>query len=288
MIYKLLAVNIDGTLLQSNGRYSKATKEAIEYVHSKGVSIVLVTSRSYQLCEQIVKTLKLQPMIVASQGAFIGTTIDQPLLITKVHEQTALDIIKLLEQLQCQIILHCEEMQIANRIHLPENLIGKVVMYANEQKMHTHRFVDCLSDYLQNEPANPFSLEAKLHTKKEQEDIKKVIESTFSDVRVICKSDHTIIVVPTSVSKWKGIQQLAEHYKISVKEIVAIGDAEDDVESIVGAGMGVAMGNASLEIRKKADWITRSNNDDGVAYMVKELFRKQYQLEFLEKMNLLK
>ena len=57
---------------------------------------------------------------------------------------------------------------------------------------------------------------------------------------------------------------------------------------IVDAGIGVAMGNSDQELKRRANWIARSNDDDGVAFTIKELFRKQYQLEFLEKMNLLK
>ena len=53
MVYRLLAVNIDGTLLQSNGRLSKATKEAIGYVHQKGVRVALVTSRNYHSAKKV-------------------------------------------------------------------------------------------------------------------------------------------------------------------------------------------------------------------------------------------
>lgn len=288
MIYKLLAVNIDGTLLQSNDRYNKATKEAIEYVHSKGVTVVLFTSRSYQSCRKVAEILKINPMIVASQGGYIGTSIDKPLFVKKIHEQTTMDIIKLLEQSNCQIKLHCEELQVANRINLPENFIGKAVMFASEKKMYTQHYVDCLSEFLQKEPSRPITIEAELHSEKEQKDISKAIEHTFSDVVVVCKSNFRIIVASEGVSKWKGIQYLAEYMGINKREIVAIGDGDEDMESIIESGMGVAMGNASVEMRRNANWITRSNDEDGVAYMIKELFRKQYQLQFLEKLNLLK
>ena len=60
------------------------------------------------------------------------------------------------------------------------------------------------------------------------------------------------------------------------------------MDLINGSGVGVAMGNGDAELKAAADWITRSNDEDGVPYMVKELFRKQYQFQFLEKMNLMK
>ena len=57
---------------------------------------------------------------------------------------------------------------------------------------------------------------------------------------------------------------------------------------IEAAGLGVAMGNAPVEVKRAANWITRSQNQNGVAYMVKEHFRKQHPIEFLKKMNIIK
>lgn len=288
MIYKLLAVNIDGTLLQTNGRFSKVTKEAIQYVHSKGVAVVLVSSRNYQSCKRIAKALKINPMIVAAQGAYVSTAIDQPFFIKRVSSQTTADVVNLLENISSQLKLHFEETQVANRMNLPENFIGKAVLYASESKMSSQQYVNSVSEYLQEKPSQPNMIEAHFQSEKEQQDVSKALLNTFSDVTVVRKEQNRLLIVPNEASKWQGISSLAEQKGIRTREIVAIGDSLDDVDCIIEAGMGVAMGNAPAEIKQNANWITRSNDDEGVAYMVKELFRKQYQLQFLEKMNLLK
>ena len=87
MVYRLLAVNVDGTLLQSNGRLNKMTKEAIEYVHQKGVHVALVTNRSFYSAKKVAKSIKINPMIIAHQGAFVAETIEKPLLVKRISEE---------------------------------------------------------------------------------------------------------------------------------------------------------------------------------------------------------
>ena len=288
MVYKLLAVNIDGALLQSNGRISKATKEAIEYVQSKGVAVVLVTSRNYLYSKKVAKALKGQIMIVTANGAFVGTSINKPLLVKKIAEKTTLDIVRLLEGIGCRFKVHFEESEVAPRINIPENMLGKAFMYVNEQKAYTQHYVDSVSEYLLENPNTPLSIEVTFNSQTEQKDIKNALNNMFSDITVTEMDDCVTIIGAEQISKWKGILYLAEHLKVLKKEIVTIGVSKNDLDMIVGAGIGVAMGNSDQELKRRANWIARSNDDDGVAFTIKELFRKQYQLEFLEKMNLLK
>ena len=288
MVYKLLAVNIDGALLQSNGRISKATKESIEYVQSKGAAICLVTSRNYQFSKKVAKALKGPIMIVTANGAFVGTSINKPLFVKKLAENTTLDIVKLLEGADCRIKVNFEESEVSARINIPENMLGKAIMYVNEPKTYTQHYVDSISEYLQKKPNAPLSIEATFNSQKEQRDLKHVLTNMFSDITITEEDNGVTVIGPEQISKWKGILYLAEHLQITKKEMIAIGASKTDLEMVLGAGMGVAMGNGDKELKRRADWIARSNDDDGFAYTVKELFRKQYQLTFLEKLNLLK
>ena len=288
MVYKLLAVNIDGALLQSNGRISKATKEAIEYVQSKGAAVVLVTSRNYQFSKKVVKELKGPIMIVAANGSFVGTSINKHLFVKKIAENTTLDIVKLLEGADCRFKVNFEESEVSSRINVPENMLGKAIMYVNEPKTYTQHYVDSISEYLQEHPNTPLSIEAVFNSLKEQRDIRYVLSNMFSDIAITELENGVTVIGPEQVSNWKGILYLAEHLEVTKKELIAIGASGNDLEMVLGAGLGVAMGNGDKELKRRADWIARSNDDDGVAFTVKELFRKQYQLEFLEKLNLLK
>ncbi|CAH0344361.1 Cof-type HAD-IIB family hydrolase [Bacillus sp. CECT 9360] len=288
MVYRLLAININGTLLQSNGRLHKSTKEAIEYVHQKGVHVALVTSKSFYSAKKVAKALRIKPMIVAHQGAFVGSTVEEPVFVKRISEKLTMEIVQLLEQVNCQIQLTHEKYILGNRVNLPENLLGKAVMYMNEQNIYSQQYVDLLSEELKKQPTAPPKIDVIFNNRKEREDIFKLIIDMYPEVYALRNAGNGLSIVTKGVSKWNGVLHLADHLKMKNSEIVAIGDGLDDMEMIKECGLGVAMGNAPFEVKKAAQWVTRTNDESGVAYMLKEFFRKQHPIEFLEKMNILK
>ncbi|MGE7183382.1 Cof-type HAD-IIB family hydrolase [Peribacillus sp. NPDC006672] len=288
MVYRLLAVNIDGTLLQSNGRLNKSTKEAIDYVHQKGVHVALVTSRNYHSAKKVAKALKINPMIVAQQGAFVGASIEKPIMVKRISEELTAELVQMLEKATCQILLVHEKYSLGNRVNLPENLLGKTVMYLNDQNIYAQNYVDDISEELIDQPMAPTKMDIIFSEKSDQNDMLKLIKEMFPEVDAILHPGNKLTIVPKGVSKWSGVLYLADHLGVKRTEIVSIGDGLDDMEMIACSGLGVAMGNADEEVRKVAKWVTRSNDQDGVAYMLREFFRKQHPIDFLQKMNMLK
>jgi hydroxymethylpyrimidine pyrophosphatase-like HAD family hydrolase len=110
----------------------------------------------------------------------------------------------------------------------------------------------------------------------------------FTEIESIQLDRLRLDIVPAGVSKLKGLSFLGSQLGIQLKEMVVIGDGLDDIPAIEQAGLGVAMWNADFEVKRAADWVTRSKNEHGVGYMVKEHFRKQQPIEFLRKMNIIK
>jgi hydroxymethylpyrimidine pyrophosphatase-like HAD family hydrolase len=110
----------------------------------------------------------------------------------------------------------------------------------------------------------------------------------FTEIETIQLDALRLDIVPAGVSKLKGLAFLGSHLGIQLKEMVVIGDGLDDIPAIEAAGLGVAMWNAEFKVKLAANWVTRSKNEHGVAYMVKEHFRKQQPIEFLRKMNIIK
>jgi Cof subfamily protein (haloacid dehalogenase superfamily) len=288
MVYRLLAVNIDGTLLQSNGRLNKMTKEAIEYVHQKGVHVALVTNRSFYSAKKVAKSLKINPMIIAHQGAFVAETIEKPLLVKRISEELSLEIVQLLERTSCQIQLLHEKASLANRINTPENLLSRAVMTLNDPHIFSQNYVEVLSEELHERPFAPTKVDVIFSQTHDLNDVYRLLKNLFPEIEVIRQSEDRLTLVPKGISKWSGLLYLANHLRIKRNEIVAIGDGVDDIDMIVGVGLGVAMGNAAPEVKAAAKWVTRSNDENGVGYMLKEFFRKQQPIEFLQKMNVLK
>lgn len=288
MIYRMLAINIDGTLLHTNGRIHKATKEAIDYVQQKGIYVTLVTSRTFASASKAAKALKLDSLLITHGGGYIAKEAGKPAYEKKIDNQMTYEIVRLLEGFSCQIRLVHENFSLANKYKLQHNLLAKTVFTSDDPIFYSQQFVDSIGDTIVDEPANPLTIEVYFENKEDLSDVKEAIENMYHEVDCLKINDFRLNIIPAKVSKWSGLLYIAGRLGISKNQIVCIGDDYDDIEMIEGSGLGVAMGNAPIEVKRAADWITRSQNQQGVAYMVKEHFRKQHPIKFLKKMNIIK
>jgi len=285
MLYRLLALNIDGTLLRSNGRLQHSTKDAIEFVQKKDVYITLVTNRHFQSAKKVAKALKIDSHLITHGGAFIGNRLDEPLYVKRISEEKTFNIVQVLEYFNCNIRIIHERFSIGNRKKISSNLVSKMLLNSSDPLFYPIQFVGSLADALIDEPVAAPKIDVYFDTKEELKEAEKTILDSFYDVDVIKVHDGKIEIVPKGISKLNGLQVLGNHLGIKLDEMVAIGDGLDDLDMIQQAGLGVAMGNAPFEVKRAADWITRSNDEQGVSYMVKEHFRKQYPIKFLNKIK---
>lgn len=288
MIYRLLAINVDGTLLTNNGRIHKSTKQAIAYVQEKGVYVTLVTSRSYSSVKKIAKALELSLPLVSHRGAYISSAIDHPIFVQRIGEDLTKEIVRFLEGFSCQIRLVHEDFILANKLKGNRSLLGKTVYSLGESIEHVQQFVQTLSETLLQNPLTPPNIEVRFDRKIDVEDVLLAMKQLYDEIEVFKTNDVTLQITPKNATKLSGLTYLGEYLNISNKQMVVIGNALDDIPMIEAAGLGVAMGNAPFSVKRAADWVTRSNNEHGVAYMVKEHFRKQQPIEFLRKMNIIK
>nr|WP_247739077.1 Cof-type HAD-IIB family hydrolase [Bacillus sp. 165] len=278
----MLAINIDGSLLRSNGKLQKGTKEAIDFVREKGVYVTLYSSRNFQAAQKIAKVLKLESILVTHSGAFISSSLDTPLVQRRLSEEKTFNLVQVLEHFECNIRISHERFSLGNRRKLGSNLIAKTVLSSADPVFYPIQFVESLGDTLRDQPVAAPKIDVFFSNKQEKENALRTIREAFSDVNVVACNGERIEILPQGVSKLRGLQVLGDHLGIDLQEMVAIGDSIDDIEVIESVGLGVAMWNAPVEVKLAADWVTRSNNQSGVTYMIKEHFRKQFPLDFLK------
>lgn len=285
MMYRLLAINIDGTLLKSNGKLSRETRQAIDYVRDKGVYVTLVTSRNFPSAKKIAKALKLDSYLITHSGAFISNNIDEPLFESRLSEEKTFNIVQVLENYNCAVRLLHERYSIGNRVKQKGNLMGKVIANSNDPLFYPVQFVQSLSDQLVDFPMAAPKIEVYFSTKEEMIEVKELVKKSFPEVNVIVTHDLMFEIVPGIVSKEQGVKRLGDHLGIPMEKTVVIADSISDIPMLKEAGLGVAMWNSQFEVKKAADWVTRSNNHNGVAFMIKEHFRKQQRIEFLRQIT---
>ncbi len=288
MIYRLLALNIDGTLLQTNGKLHRSTKEAVEYVQQKGIYVTLVTSRSFPSARKVAKALKIKAPLVTHQGAYIAGSEDKPVYVKRMNEGITYDIVRFFEALPCQIRLVHEEFSLANKFKIHNELLSKTVFTTGDPMFYSQQFVNSLSEYLHDQLVTPSKIEIYFEEKSDLQDAKQALEKMYTEIEAIELDPLRLDIVSTGVSKLNGLTYLGNQLGIKLKEMVYIGDGLDDIPLIEAAGLGVSMGNAPYPVKRASDWVTRSENEQGVAYMVREHFRKQQPIEFLRKMKIIR
>lgn len=285
MMYRLLAINIDGTLLKSNGRLSRETRQAIEYVQDKGVYVTLVTGRNFPSAKKVAKALKIEGHLITHSGAFISDNIEEPLFEARLSEEKTFNIVQVLETYNCSIRLLHERYSIGNRIKQKGNLMGKVIADSNDPLFYPLQFVQSLSDQLVDFPMATPKIEVYFSNKDELKEVKEVVKKSFPEVNVVDTHELSFEILPGAVSKEQGVKRLGEHLGIPMEKTVVIADSISDIPMITRAGLGVAMWNSPFAVKKAADWVTRSNNHNGVAFMIREHFRKQQRIEFLRQIT---
>ena len=282
MRFQLLALNIDGTLLQKNGSISRATRDAVLYALEKDVYVTLVTNRNFPSAQKVAKTLKLSDaLLITHSGALIARDMDEPYIQRKISEIDTYRIVQALEFYACNVRILHERFSYGNRKKLDVGEIANEIFSKGDPVFYPIQFFDSLTEQLRDEPVSAPKIDVYFDDWNELLQAEKVIRETFDAVDLIRVSKNKLEVVPKPVSKLWGLVQLGRLLHIPLSQMVYVEDNWDDRAVIETVGCGVAMWNAAKEIKEVADWVTRFNDENGVAYLVREIFRKQQRAEFL-------
>ena len=271
MDYKLLVLDVDGTLLTDEGIISKRTLAAIRKVQQTGVTVVLASGRPLHGLWPIAKKLDLDKYggyILAYNGAQIVDAPSGRLLLSQTIEQES---IPFLEK--------------------QANKHGVAIFTYNESEVLTN---DAKSPYILREAAinnmkvkevKPLSLAVDFNPHKcilvndDAEEIKQLeeeIKMRLDGVMSVFRTEpYFLEVVPKLIDKANALGVLLETFKIDAKEILVIGNGRADYSMIQLAGLGVAMGNAIDSVKRCADITTATNNEDGVALVLEEYILSQ-------------
>ncbi|MCY6371119.1 Cof-type HAD-IIB family hydrolase [Clostridium ganghwense] len=295
-MYKLIAIDMDGTLLKDNKTISKKTYDAIQSAKSKGVKVVLSTGRPIQGIEQSLKYLTLtgnNDYIVACSGSVVqcvGTKkflfqakflkkdikylydLSKDLNIT-LNGMTSNYLLTSKLDFTTKIESHLVNLPIklVDFNNIKENLIINSMAYINE----THNFINKLKSFYNNIDINDSNLEF-LNT---DDDLLSDLNNLPSELRnrytLLKTSNNSLEILKKDVNKGTGVATIAKKLGIKRKEIICIGDSGNDIHMIEFAGLGVAMGNAFPEVKEIANYITLTNEEDGVAHVINKFILKK-------------
>ncbi|UOQ84539.1 Cof-type HAD-IIB family hydrolase [Gracilibacillus salinarum] len=235
---QLIALDMDGTLLDNNHQVSEQNKQAIQQAKAKGVEVIISTGRHYQTSADIAKELGVHYLITVN-GSEIWTMTGELIARQTVDAEIIKKLVDIKEEHQTWAWLSSTEN--IWRGEVPEDLL-------------VHQWLKFGFD-----TDNP----------ETKEKIVKTI-SSWNDIEVSNSSPTNIEVNAVGVNKAAAIEVVCERIGINMSQVMSMGDSLNDIKMIKEAGTGVAMGNAQDEVKQAADWITTTNNQDGVAKAIEK------------------
>lgn len=259
-MFKLIALDMDGTLLKGDNTISQETKKAIKLAKEKGIKIVIATGRPIQGVMNYLEELDLindDEYVIAYNGSSIyNTKTLEPIVRSGLTGKDFKDIYKLSKSLGVEFHGFTDECCIAPK----EN------RYTEAEIQHNNIDVKVI-DIENDIDDNDFIIKAMILDEKEKLDqaVKIIPKEYFERYNALRTVSFIFEFMNKNCSKSSALKALCSHLNIPQNEVIAFGDGDNDIDMLQFAGLGVAMGNASHYVKSKADYITLSNEEDGIA-----------------------
>jgi hypothetical protein len=272
MPYRLLALDIDGTLINSREELTTATGEAIRRARHAGIQVVLATGRRYSRSLQFIDHLELDLPLVTASGALIKRPLDHRTLYrAEFRPQALCGTLGLLSQAGYDAVLYTDSF--AERFDFYcARLDLKQAELAEFYRLNPG-CARVLPELMTAPPEGVFAGFA-MGTKPQMLRLADELLSQWNDdltIHVLRSPRYTGFmceIAPAGVSKWSGVLHVAELNGIAREEICAVGDDVNDIPMILAAGLGVAMGNALEEVKAAADRVAPGHDSDGLVAVV--------------------
>ena len=274
---KIISLDLDGTLLDSQKRLSDGNRAALEEAAARGVHIVPTTGRFFGMMPQAVRDLPFVRYAITINGAQVyDRETDNAIVREEIPLDMALDIIRLLDGYD--VIYDCYR---SNWGWMTESLQAKAEDYATDAhylKMvrEFRNPVPELKEYLKSTAAEGDVQKVMLFARNTpgSESVTKAITDAvaerFPSIKTTSSTWNNLELNISTAHKGNSLKRFAEHLGYTLENCMALGDGTNDLSMIEAAGLGVAMSNAHPLVLAAADHVTASNDEDGVAKAIRD------------------
>lgn len=287
-MYKLIAVDLDGTMLNSYGIVTENTKNVIKNVINKGTDVIIASGRPIDSIKAIAKEIGSENYFIAGNGALVYDIKNNEVVYEKyMPKEKVLEIIKICEENSITYNVYTDETILATSLKYNVLYYHKENLKKEEDKKTNISIVKDMYDYVKNMNNAKFlkiticddmksvfnSILKKINKVKDVEvlDVSHMSRKTITQgTEEIPIEYYYTEITYKDVDKWNAIEFLAEKINIKREEIIAIGDNINDKKMIEESGLGIAMKGSTPYVREVAKYITDTNNDEGVAKAIEK------------------
>ncbi len=263
MNFRLITLDLDGTLLNQDHSISRATLATIKKIQKKGMEVIIATGRMLVSALPYASTIGLSGPIITYNGAYVKDIGKDEILY---HKPLDCELAK-------TIIRDAEEKKLQMNLYLDDKLYVKernelVELYEEISGIRAN-YVGRLSSFIDRDPTKLLIIE---NSREKQQYYLKYYREKYREQIEVTESQYNFIEIGAiGVSKGDALAHVADTMGIKSSEVIAIGDGWNDYEMLKWAGLGIVMGNASADLKEKIDTIAPPNSEEGVSRVLTEV-----------------
>lgn len=253
---KLIAVDMDDTVLNSKLEMTEYTRNTIKAAIRKGICLTFATGRMYRSCRPFAEELGLDVPLITYNGALIKQAKSEKVILHQpVPLSTAQKIVAWAERANYYV-----QAYVHDKLYV-RKLCDEALFYSKLANVEVFEVGD-LSGFLSEAPTKLLLVAEEDNILKVERELKELCGSAVH----LTRSKPTFLeILHPVVSKGNALAHLAGMLGFGRQEVMAIGDGCNDIEMLEYAGVSVAMGNAHPYVKAQADFVTASNEEDGAA-----------------------
>ena len=288
-MYKLVAIDLDGTMLNTYGEVTESTKRILKETMKKGCEVVIASGRTIDSIQAIADEIGTKKYMIAGNGSIVYDISKKNIIYEKyIPKSKALNIIKICEDNSITYSVYTNKTIIANSLKYNILYYYKQNLKKQPNKKTSITLVENIYDYVKNiEDEKVMKIficdstesifNAILRKIGELEDI-EILDVSHMSRKVISNGSEEVPIeyfyteiTEKNVDKWYALEFLINKLHIEKKEVMAIGDNVNDRKMIEQAGLGIAMKNSTPKITEVANYVTDfDNNNDGAARAIEK------------------
>ncbi len=271
MDIKLIAMDMDGTLLNSEKKLTEATLRTLQKVVDRGIWIVPSTGRMVQGLPEYIKILPNLRYIISINGAAVWDLKENASIFeANIPYELAMEVIGFIQKYDAINECYCNNEALMGRAsydlieyHIPDSLAA--VVKGNRKPL------DDYVVFMREKRADVQKIQLFFHDSGKRLAAIRELQEAFPMIALTSSQVYNIELNAAAATKGNALTILCRHLNIDIRKTMAFGDGGNDISMLSAAGYAVAMANGTDELKAVADYVTQSNDEDGVARAIEKL-----------------
>lgn len=274
MDIKCIALDLDRTTLNAQGKLSKANEEAIRKAIAKGIHVCIASGRAFDTLPQDVVSIPGIEYAITSNGAAVYRIQDKQCLRSYVlTEQSVKKILELTKDFPVTYEGFIRGTAYAAKEYIEDLVKFGATEHAVAYVQSTRHLQDDIVSFLKQHDDELDSMDIVVKDEAQKQKVIEVLKAEVEDIYITSSISQLVEISYKDAGKRSGVKFITEYLGLNPKQVAAFGDADNDIDMLEYAGCGIAMENASNGLLAVADVVTLHHDRDGVAYALKNILK---------------